>query len=169
MTTNTTPIRVLFVCLGNICRSPTAHGVFRQRIVDAGLDAQVAIDSAGTGDWHIGKAPDTRARAAAAGRGFDIEDLRARQVRATDLQTFDYVLAMDAENLADLQALAATTADTRARIALFGDYSAAYAGLAVPDPYFGGENGFEHVLDMIEDASDGLMAELNARLAKPAG
>ena len=99
MSDETTPIRVLFVCLGNICRSPTAHGVFRQRVEDAGLAHAIEIDSAGTGDWHVGKPPDRRATAAARQRGVDIEDLRARRVRPNDLQTFDYVIAMDDENL----------------------------------------------------------------------
>lgn len=159
--------RVLFVCLGNICRSPTAHGVFRDRVAAAGLAGRIEVDSAGTGDWHIGKPPDARARASAAARGCDIGDLRARQVAAVDLRTFNYVLAMDADNLADLERLAAgESAGARATVALLGDYSARQPGAAVPDPYFGGEDGFERVLDLIEDAAEGLLAEIRAELER---
>ncbi|MES1925420.1 low molecular weight protein-tyrosine-phosphatase [Salinisphaera sp. T31B1] len=157
-------IRVLFVCLGNICRSPTAHGVFRARVDAAGLAERIEIDSAGTGDWHIGKPPDARAAASAANRGVDIDDLRARQVRVEDFDTFDYVLAMDGENLADLQGLSGRASERRARIALLSEFSDRYRGKSVPDPYFGGDDGFERVLDMIEDSTDGLLAEITARL-----
>ncbi|ROO36330.1 low molecular weight protein-tyrosine-phosphatase [Salinisphaera orenii] len=162
-------IRVLFVCLGNICRSPTAHGVFRDRVAAAGLVDRIEVDSAGTGDWHVGKPPDARARAAAAARGCDIGDLRARQVAAADLRAFDYVLAMDADNLAVLERLARESADARARVALFGDYSGRHPRAAVPDPYFGGEDGFERVLDLIEDAAEGLLVEIRADLERDPG
>ncbi|MFP3343163.1 low molecular weight protein-tyrosine-phosphatase [Halomonas sp. SIMBA_159] len=150
--------RVLFVCLGNICRSPTAEGVFQQALDRAGLSQRVAIDSCGVGDWHIGKAPDKRAQAAALRRGVDISHLRARQLKASDFLEFDYVLGMDRDNLAAMQAL--KPADSQAKIGLF----LAYAGLPdtdVPDPYYGGEAGFERVLDMIERASAGLIEELS--------
>ena len=107
-------VRVMFVCLGNICRSPTAHGVFRHRVAEAGLDDRIEIASSGTGDWHIGKPPDQRAASAALKRQIDIDDLRAQQVTADDLRAFDYVLAMDADNLASLQTLYQATADARA-------------------------------------------------------
>lgn len=150
--------RVLFVCLGNICRSPTAEGVFQQALDRAGLSKRVAIDSCGVGDWHIGKAPDKRAQAAALRRGVDISHLRARQLKASDFLEFDYVLGMDRDNLAAMQAL--QPADSQAKVGLF----LAYAGLPdtdVPDPYYGGEAGFEQVLDMIEQASAGLIEELS--------
>ncbi|XQU07528.1 low molecular weight phosphotyrosine protein phosphatase [Halomonas sp. LY9] len=149
--------RVLFVCLGNICRSPTAEGVFQRSLDRAGLSKRVSIDSCGVGDWHVGKAPDARAQAAALRRGVDISHLRARQLNASDFLEFDYVLGMDRENLAAMQSL--KPADSQAKVGLF----LAYAGLPdtdVPDPYYGGEAGFEQVLDMIEQASAGLIEEL---------
>ncbi|GGC82013.1 low molecular weight protein-tyrosine-phosphatase [Vreelandella lutescens] len=149
--------RVLFVCLGNICRSPTAEGVFQRSLDRAGLSKRVSIDSCGVGDWHVGKAPDARAQAAALRRGVDISHLRARQLNASDFLEFDYVLGMDRENLAAMQLL--KPADSQAKVGLF----LAYAGLPdtdVPDPYYGGESGFEQVLDMIEQASAGLIEEL---------
>ena len=158
-------LSVLFVCLGNICRSPSAHGVFREAVAAAGLSERVYIESAGTGDWHIGKAPDRRATAAAAERGIDLADLRAQQVMPADLDRFDYVLAMDDDNLADLESMARALGPVRARVALFSAYSANYRDAPVPDPYFGGGGGFEHVLDMIEDASAGLLDEIRARLS----
>jgi len=162
--TDSQPISVLFVCLGNICRSPSAHGVFRRAVAAAGLAERVYIESAGTGDWHIGKPPDRRASATAAARGVDIQDLRAQQVSSADLDRFDYALAMDADNLANLERMAQARGTVRARIALFGAFSAAYRDGPVPDPYFGGEQGFERVLDMIEDASTGLLEDIRARL-----
>ncbi|MBS62753.1 low molecular weight protein-tyrosine-phosphatase [Salinisphaera sp.] len=156
-------VRVMFVCLGNICRSPTAHGVFRHMVAEAGLDDRIEIASSGTGDWHIGKPPDQRAASAALKRQIDIDDLRAQQVTADDLRAFDYVLAMDADNLASLQTLYQATADARAEPSLFMRYSTAYRDQSVPDPYFGGEQGFERVLDMIEDASSGLLADIRQR------
>lgn len=154
-------IRVLFVCLGNICRSPTAEGVFRHRLAEAGLEAFVEIDSCGITDWHQGKAPDRRAQAAAAQRGVDISGLKARQLVAEDFERFDYVLAMDHDNLAAMHEL--RPAASRAHTGLF----LAYAGqpdTPVPDPYYGGEEGFEEVLDLIEAASRGLVEEIRERL-----
>lgn len=165
MSTLRRPLRVLFVCLGNICRSPTAHGLLRSRLVDAGLTGQVEVESAGTGTWHIGHPPDARAMAAAAARGVDIGDLRARKVKSSDFSDFDYVIAMDHGNLADLQALAASQGTPRARIELMGDFSPEHAGQAVGDPYYGGDNGFERVLDMISACVDGLIRQLQNDLA----
>lgn len=149
--------RVLFVCLGNICRSPTAEGVFQQAVVRAGLDGRITIDSCGVGDWHVGKAPDPRSQAAARQRGVEIGHLRARQLKASDFHEFDYVLGMDRENLAAMRAL--QPANSQAQVGLLLDY----AGLPqsdVPDPYYGGDDGFEQVLDLIERASQGLLDEL---------
>ncbi|MDM7481380.1 MAG: low molecular weight protein-tyrosine-phosphatase [Halomonas sp.] len=149
--------RVLFVCLGNICRSPTAEGVFQQAVVRAGLDGRVTIDSCGVGDWHVGKAPDPRSQAAARQRGIEIGHLRARQLKVSDFHEFDYVLGMDRENLAAMRAL--QPANSQAQVGLLLDY----AGLPqsdVPDPYYGGDDGFEQVLDLIERASQGLLDEL---------
>lgn len=154
-------MKVLFVCLGNICRSPTAEGVFRHKLRAAGLEERVQVDSAGTGDWHVGKAPDSRTRQAALRRGYDLSAQRARQVEAVDFQRFDLILAMDQSNLRNLQAL--RPANARADLDL---YLRRYA-LAldeVPDPYYGGEDGFEQVLDLIEQASDALLVEIKGRL-----
>ena len=150
--------RVLFVCLGNICRSPTAEGVFQQALARAGLTHLVDIDSCGVGDWHVGKAPDPRAQAAARRRGVDISHLRARQLTVNDFHAFDYVLGMDRDNLAAIRAL--QPADSQAKTGLLLEY-AGLPNTDVPDPYYGGEEGFEQVLDMIEQASAGLIDELN--------
>lgn len=154
-------VKVLFVCMGNICRSPTAHAVFRHRLREAGLEQAVAVDSAGTHDYHVGSAPDRRAQEAARGRGYELSDLRARRVESQDLLVHDYVLAMDRANLAILEPMAGP--DCRAEIGLFLDYADGPAGRDVPDPYYGGVNGFEEVLDLIEAASDGLLGRLRAR------
>lgn len=149
--------RILFVCLGNICRSPTAEGVFRHRALQAGLNS-LQVDSAGTAGWHVGKAPDPRTVAAAQRRGYDLSALRARQVQAADFKNFDLVLAMDKQNLAELKSMA--PAGTRTSVGLFLDYADRAAFREVPDPYYGGDAGFEQVLDLIEQASDGLIARL---------
>lgn len=166
-------IEVLFVCLGNICRSPTAHGVFQHRVDQAGLGEQIRVDSAGTGDWHVGRPPDDRAHAAALGRGYDLSALRARQVSPIDFDRFDYVLAMDTVNLADLEAMRPPRYQGELR--LFLDYAqhgspesvaanaAQRAVLEVPDPYYGAADGFDRVLDLVEAASDGLLAEICRR------
>ena len=150
--------RILFVCLGNICRSPTAHAVFEQRLAAKPWAARVQVDSAGTGDWHIGHAPDKRAQAAAERRGYRMAHLRARQVTSDDFNQFDWVLAMDAENLVNLQAIKPASAKTEPR--LFLSLLPNSAITDVPDPYYGGEQGFETVLDLIEQASDALLAML---------
>jgi len=150
--------RILFVCMGNICRSPTAEGVFRAMAEAAGV--AVEVDSAGTGGWHVGEAPDRRATAAAAQRGVDLSRQRARQARAADFHEFDHILAMDHDNLADLQAI--MPRDARAELRLFLDYAPDQPVRAVPDPYYGGPQGFERVLDLIEAASAGLLERLRA-------
>ncbi|MDR2195034.1 MAG: low molecular weight phosphotyrosine protein phosphatase [Gallionellaceae bacterium] len=147
--------KILFVCMGNICRSPTAEAVFRHYVEKAGLSQSIEIDSAGTHDYHIGKAPDARAQRAAARRGYDMSPLRARQVEAADFKRFDYVLAMDDDNLAILQRL--RPRDATAHLGLFLDFAKRHEEREVPDPYYGGEAGFERVLDLIEDASEGVL------------
>lgn len=154
-------MKVLFVCLGNICRSPTAEGVFRHKLRAARLEERVQVDSAGTGDWHVGKAPDSRTRQTALRRGYDLSAQRARQVEAADFQRFDLILAMDQSNLRNLQAL--RPANARADLDLYlRRYELALD--EVPDPYYGGEDGFEQVLDLIEQASDALLVEIKGRL-----
>lgn len=155
-------VSVLFVCLGNICRSPTAEAVFRERVTAAGLEEKIRIDSAGTGDWHIGRAPDPRTREAAARRGYQMESLRARQVSPQDFYEFDVVLAMDNANLADLQAM--QPADVTVTLGRFLDYSSETSVSEVPDPYYGGEDGFDRVLDLIEGGAEGLLDALRERL-----
>ncbi len=154
-------MKVLFVCLGNICRSPTAEGVFRQYVEQAGLSDKITIDSAGTSDWHIGKTPDPRTQAAAAKRGYDLSKLRGRQAQAEDFAKFDLILAMDKSNLSNLQAI--QPADGKVELALY----LPRFGISpdeVPDPYYGGEDGFELVLDMLEQASQVMLDEIKARL-----
>ncbi len=151
-------VRVLFVCLGNICRSPTAEGVFRALVNREGLDDKIFIDSAGTHAYHIGEGPDPRSQAAAAQRGIDLSSLRGRRATAADIKEFDYVLAMDEENYSNLMGM--TTSQTKQRVTLLMNYAPERPEDEVPDPYFGGEGGFDRVLDMIEDASSGLLAEI---------
>ena len=154
----------LFVCLGNICRSPTAQGIFEKHLADAGLSDQVRVDSAGTGDWHVGHAPDPRATEVAAGEGVDLTPQRARQVTPEDFHRFDLILAMDRSNLADLEAMA--PADSRARVRLLLSYARHADVDEVPDPYYGGASGFSRVIDLISDASDGLIRDLRTRLVE---
>lgn len=153
--------RILFVCLGNICRSPTAHGVFEQMVQAEQLSHVITVDSAGTGDWHVGRAPDERAVRAARGRGYDLSHLRARQVRADDFGHFDYILAMDRANLLDLERLAPV--HFSGTLGLFLDYARALDTVEVPDPYGGGMDGFERVLALVENASLGLLEHLKTR------
>ena len=154
-------IRVLFVCMGNICRSPTAEAVFRHYVENAGLSGQISIDSAGTHDYHIGDQPDTRTQRAAQQRGYDMSGLRGRQVTEEDFHRFDYVLAMDHANLAILRHLAPPDSDAHA--GLFLEYAQYHAEREVPDPYYGGAEGFERVLDMVEDAAQGLLQHICQR------
>ena len=155
------PLRVLFVCLGNICRSPTAEGVFRRHVKAAGLEERILIDSAGTGDYHIGEPPDQRACRAAWNRGYDLTDLRARQVRLKDFRDFDLILAMDGTNLRALRQIC--PAEHWHKLLLFTNFSSTGARM-VPDPFFGEADGFETVLDLVEDASRGLLRALMERI-----
>lgn len=157
----TKKISVVFVCMGNICRSPTAEAVFRHYVESAGMSGQILIDSAGTHDYHIGDKPDARAQRAAQQRGYNMSDLRGRQVEEGDFRRFDYVLAMDSANLTVLQLMIPPDADTLPR--LFLDYARHHREREVPDPYYGGADGFERVLDMVEDAAQGLLEEIRQK------
>lgn len=144
-------IKVLFVCLGNICRSPTAHGVFREMVKGADLSDKISIDSAGTAAWHEGKEPDSRSTDHALKRNYNLSDLRARQVVADDFSTFDYILAMDSDNLHNLRKL--MPADFSGHLSLMLDFGCddKKGGVSeVPDPYYDGTQGFEQVLDLLE-------------------
>ncbi len=152
--------RVLMVCLGNICRSPLAQGVMEQRLRRSGLFHGVSVDSAGTHGYHLGEPPDPRAVEAAARRGYDISGQRARRIRDGDFQSFDYILCMDQENLQHLKARCPGLEVDRLRLLL--DFAPGSDGQEVPDPYYGGEEGFERALDLIEAAVDGLIPELRA-------
>lgn len=158
-------MRVLFVCLGNICRSPTAEGVFRHLVREAGLEDRIEIDSAGTGGWHVGAPPDERATAAAKRRGIAL-DGAARKVLAGDFDDFDLLLVMDRENHAALLQLAADE-EARAKVRYLREFdpvSRECGDLEVPDPYYGGERGFDDVLDLVDAACRGLLEELSARV-----
>jgi protein-tyrosine phosphatase len=149
---------VALVCLGNICRSPMAHVVLEARLAAAGLDDRVSVDSSGTGDWHVGRPMDSRAAGTLSGAGYDPSRHRAQQYDASRADTYDLVLAMDHDNLADL-------GGRSARVALFRDLDAVGTGEDVPDPYYGGADGFTEVLAMVERTSDALVTELTALLA----
>lgn len=151
-------IKVLFVCMGNICRSPTAEGAFRKLVEEQGLASAIQIDSAGTHAYHVGEAPDRRAQAAAKNRDIDLSSLRGRQFDSSDFQDYDYVLVMDQSNFCNMQAL--DNGDGEARLSLFLDFSHKYPENEVPDPYYGGIRGFEHVLDLIQDACEGLLEHI---------
>jgi protein-tyrosine phosphatase len=153
-------VKVLFVCLGNICRSPTAEGVARHLALREAPHLQLSFDSAGTADYHIGDPPDSRSRQAAAARGYDISGLRARQLQPDDFRRFDLLLAMDENNLRDMLLLAPAGLEERAR--LFLSYAPALNRRAVPDPYYGGADGFETVLDLAEHGSRALFVALAA-------
>ena len=153
-------VNVLFVCLGNICRSPTAEGVFRHLVRAEGLDSAIRTDSAGTSGWHVGEPPDGRAQEAARRRGIDLSDLRGRQSAASDFEDFDYVLAMDKRNYAALAQLAPRGREDR--LHMFLSFAPGVRETEVPDPYYGGDAGFENVLDMIEAASRGLLDHILA-------
>jgi protein-tyrosine phosphatase len=149
---------VVFVCTGNICRSPTAEGVFLKLVEDAGLADRIIVDSAGTHDYHVGEPPDARTVEAAARRGYDLSRLRARKFQREDFQRFDLVLAMDRDNQGILARLAQPSASHRLRMMM--EYASRFRETEVPDPYYGGPDGFDRVLDMLEDAAQGLLAAL---------
>ncbi|HGL4258232.1 low molecular weight protein-tyrosine-phosphatase [Burkholderia dolosa] len=156
-----TRVAICFVCLGNICRSPTAEGVMRHQIEAAGLADRIEVDSAGTGDWHVGEPPDSRAQAAARTRGYDLSTLRARQVSAADFERFDLLLAMDEANLAELRRRCPP--QYRDKVRLLMEFAPDASETEVADPYFGGAQGFEQVLDQVERACAGLLTALQAR------
>ena len=153
---------VLFVCMGNICRSPTAEGVFRHHVTEAGLDAQIRTDSAGTHAYHTGEPADRRAHAAAARRGFSLEGIRARRVTDEDFEHFDYILAMDELNLVTLKDRAPD--ELSGKVRLFLEFAESLHENEVPDPYYGGSSGFERVLDLVEEASQGLLETLRTKI-----
>ena len=151
-------INVLFVCLGNICRSPTAEGVFSALVEKEGLSQSIRIDSAGTGAWHTGSPPDDRAQAAAKARGYDLSLQRARKIIDTDFHIFHYIVAMDRKNYTDLLHIAPP--ETRSKIQLFLTFAPNLSVAEVPDPYYGSPDGFARVLDLIESASHGLLRDI---------
>jgi protein-tyrosine phosphatase len=151
-------VRVLFVCMGNICRSPLAQGVFEDVLQREGLEDEVFVDSAGTGHWHVGEPPDERALSAASLRGLDLSAQRARQLRPEDCEDFDYILTMDEENYRTVWSLCRGGAVVRPFLGFTGSPER-----EVPDPYYGAPDGFERVLDLVEEASEGLLADIRAR------
>jgi len=153
-------ISVLFVCTGNICRSPTAEGVFRKLAADAGWGGRLAADSAGTHGYHLGEAPDPRSQAAAAKRGYDLSDLRARKIERADFEHFDLILAMDHDHHAILSRMAPVSVSHKLRLMM--SYARRFSESEVPDPYYGGSQEFERVLDLLEDAAQGLLSSLES-------
>lgn len=153
-------VKVLFVCMGNICRSPTAEGVFRELVAREGLSDVIATDSAGTHSYHVGNPPDKRATEVAKSRGVDLSDLRARKAVASDFETFDYILAMDKDNHDDLAYLCPPGLDHK--LHMFLSFAPHMNERDVPDPYYGGPAGFEYVLDLVDAASEGLLEHIRA-------
>ncbi|MBA2409248.1 MAG: low molecular weight phosphotyrosine protein phosphatase [Gammaproteobacteria bacterium] len=151
-------VKVLFVCMGNLCRSPTAQGVFEKLVAQAGLARVIGADSAGTHAYHIGKSPDKRAVAAASKRGYDLTRQRARRIETADLSRFDYILAMDDENVQEIRALVAP--EGAGNVWLLMDFARQPVHAEVPDPYYGGGGGFERVLDLVEDGARGLLEHI---------
>ena len=154
-------VKVLFVCMGNICRSPTAEGVFRHKVSEAGLEDQIHIDSAGTIAYHVGHPPDPRAQKAALKRGIDLSSQRARRVSSNDFEEFDLVIAMDSDNHYELEMICPPGYEDR--LHMFLKFAQNTRETEVPDPYYGGSGGFETVLDMIEDAAEGLLQHLQSQ------
>lgn len=153
-------MKLLFICLGNICRSPAAEGIMRQMVEERALSNDIIVDSAGIGSWHVGEMPDPRMRKHAARRGYDLSPLRARQFRSDDFQKFDYIIVMDEENYHDVMARGGVYADAR-KVLRMKDYFIRYKGQqSVPDPYYGGAEGFERALNLIEDGCEGLLKDL---------
>ncbi len=155
-------VRVLFVCMGNICRSPIAQGVFENVLRREGLEGEVFVDSAGTGAWHVGEPPDERAQRSAGLRGLDLSSQRARRVAPDDCESFDYVLTMDEENYRAVASLCRGSAVVRP----FLDFATDSPEREVPDPYYGGSEGFDYVLDLVEEASEGLLDDIRERHLK---
>jgi protein-tyrosine phosphatase len=151
-------VSVLFVCMGNICRSPTAEGVFRKVVADAGLADEIHVESAGTHAYHAGAPPDNRAQAAAERRGVMLHDIRARRVSDEDFETFDHILVMDKDNLEEL--LERVPEEHKGKVRLFLEFAGAPRAVEVPDPYYGGASGFELVLDLVEQASERLLQRI---------
>jgi protein-tyrosine phosphatase len=158
-------VRVLFVCMGNICRSPISQGVFENVLRREGLEEEIFVDSAGTGNWHVGSPPDERAQRSAGLRGLNLGDQRARQISRSDCSDFDYVLTMDEENYRAVSALCRGDAVVRP----FLDFAPDLPEREVPDPYSGGAEEFEHVLDLVEEASEGLLQDIRERHLKQRG
>ncbi len=154
-------VKVLFVCMGNICRSPLAEGSFTRLLADRDLSNSIQADSAATHSYHIGEPPDPRGITTAAGRGIDISAQRARQVRARDFEEFDYVLAMDRDNFASLEILCPPGLEDR--LFLFLDFASEADAREVPDPYYGGRDGFDHVLDLVQGGAEGLLGDIRSR------
>ncbi|MGH1373564.1 MAG: low molecular weight protein-tyrosine-phosphatase [Cellvibrionaceae bacterium] len=152
----------MFVCLGNICRSPTAHGIFAAMVAEAGLQSKIAVDSCGTSGWHIGNTPDPRSIAMAQRRGFDLSTLQASQIKTEDFLDFDYILAMDNQNLSDLRQVA--PGNSRARVELLLAFDDQSQVTEVPDPYYGGEEGFTLAVELIESASAKLLSHIRSTL-----
>ncbi len=154
-------VSILFVCMGNICRSPTAQGVFRELVRREGLEEMIHVDSAGTHAYHVGKAPDIRAQETAVRRGVDLSDMRARRATTEDFESFDYILAMDQDNYLGLMEICPRGMEEK--LALFMDYAPHLRTREVPDPYYGAAGGFEQVFDLVEEAAEGLLAEIRRR------
>ena len=155
-------IKVLFICMGNICRSPTAHGVFRQMVADKNLSNQITVDSAGTHAYHVGNSPDRRSMQAALSRGFDLSDLTARQLDDYDFEEFDYLLVADDDNFHLTKE--SCPIEHRHKIKYMLEFATRSAIKEVPDPYYGHGNGFDRVLDLLEDACEGLLKEVENEL-----
>jgi protein-tyrosine phosphatase len=158
--------RILFVCMGNICRSPMAEGVFQQMVRQAGLEEVVQVGSAGTHAFHAGEAPDKRAQATASKRGYDISGLRARRIKDKDFEDYDMILAMDWDNLALLQQMAPKSAHHKLQLLM--RFASDHESATIPDPYYGNQQGFEQVLDYIEDACNGLLEVAKRRATQVA-
>ncbi len=150
--------KVLFVCLGNICRSPMAEGSFRTTVQNAGLSDHFEIDSAGTSGWHIGEPPDHRATQTAMTRGIDLSKQRSRKVKQADFSEYDYIIAMDRDNYASL--MGTSSQGTQSKVRMFLEFAPKVHETEVPDPYYGGQNGFDHVLDLVQAASEGLLKHI---------
>ena len=156
---------VLFVCMGNICRSPTAHGVFKRKLMDAGIAHQVKVDSAGTHNYHPGSPPDARSQIHAEKRGYDLSDLRARQITDNDFVDYDLILVMDWDNLALVQDECPSEHLTKVR--RLTEFCLVHDTPVVPDPYYGGTQAFDEVLDLVEDACEGLLRHLQLKIVTP--